>query len=130
MICNDSDWPEKLWRYQVNVAIDRIRYPMFGAAGANVSPCAFWPAVPAEPPVEITDEGPSNVLILQNLRDPATPLSGARELRGAFGDRARLVTADEGGHLSYLRLGNDCADDIATAFLRTGERPQHDVACA
>ena len=130
MICNDSDWPEKLWHYRVNVAIDRIRYPMFGAAGANVSPCAFWPAEPVEPPAEITDEGPSNVLILQNLRDPATPLSGARELRGAFGDRARLVTADEGGHLSYLRLGNDCADDIATAFLRTGERPQHDVACA
>ena len=109
VICNDSDWPEKLWHYRVNVAIDRIRYPMFGAAGANVSPCAFWPAEPVEPPAEITDEGPSNVLILQNLRDPATPLSGARELGEAFGDRARIVTADEGGHLTYLRLGNDWA---------------------
>ncbi|MFJ3404292.1 alpha/beta hydrolase [Promicromonospora sp. NPDC090134] len=129
VICNDSDWPEQVWRYQLNVAIDRIRYPMFGAAGANITPCAFWPSEPTEPQVEITDDGPSNVLILQNLRDQATPLSGAKALRAAFGDRARMVTADQGGHLSYLRLGNDCADDLATAFLRTGERPDSDVAC-
>lgn len=95
VICNDSDWPEQIWRYQLNVAIDRIRYPMFGAAGANV-------------------------LIVQNLRDPATPLSGAQELREASGDRARIVTADEGGHLVYLRLGNTCLDDIATEFLQIG----------
>ncbi len=129
VICNDSDWPEQLWRYQVNVAIDRVRYPMFGAAGANVTPCAYWPSEPVEPQVEITDEGPSNVLILQNLRDQATPLAGAQDLRDAFGDRARLVTADQGGHLSYLRLGNDCADDIATEFLLTGVLPADDVAC-
>lgn len=129
VICNDSDWPEQVWRYQVDVAIDRIRYPMFGAAGANITPCAFWPSEPAEPQVEITDDGPSNVLILQNLRDQATPLSGATALRAAFGDRARMVTADQGGHLSYLRLGNDCADDLATAFLRTGELPERDVTC-
>ena len=31
-----------------------------------------------------TDRGPANVLILQNLRDPATPLAGARQLRKAL----------------------------------------------
>ncbi|WP_369371611.1 alpha/beta hydrolase [Promicromonospora sp. Populi] len=129
VICNDSDWPESVWSYRLNVTIDRFRYPMFGAAGANITPCAFWPSEPTEPPVKITDEGPANVLIVQNLRDPATPLSGALELRRAFGDRARIVTADEGGHLTYLRLGNTCLDDIATEFLRTGERPEQDVAC-
>lgn len=130
VICNDSDWPEQVWRYQVDVALDRVRHPMFGAAAANITPCAFWPSEPAEPRVKITDDGPADVLILQNLRDPATPLSGARDLRAAFGDRARMVTADQGGHLSYLRLGNDCADDLATAFLRTGDLPERDVACA
>ncbi|MEV0699571.1 alpha/beta hydrolase [Saccharopolyspora sp. NPDC050389] len=129
VICNDSDWPEDVRTYQRNVAIDGFRRPMFGAAGANITPCAFWPSEPVEPPVEITDEGPSNVLILQNLRDPATPLAGARELRKAFGNRARMVTADQGGHLAYLVMGNQCANDIATKFLVTGERPQHDLAC-
>lgn len=40
-----------------------------------------------------------------------------------------MVTADQGGHLAYLFLDNQCANDIATNFLVTGERPQHDLAC-
>lgn len=129
VICNDSAWPEDVRTYQRNVEQDRQRHPMFGAAGANITPCAFWPSEPVEPQVEITDEGPSNVLILQNLRDPATPLTGARDLRAAFGDRARMVTADQGGHLAYLFLDNECVHDIATEFLVDGERPAHDLAC-
>lgn len=129
VICNDSDWPESTRTYRRNVAVDRVRHPLFGAAAANVTPCAYWPSEPVEPRVEITDEGPSNVLVLHNLRDPATPLAGARDLRRAFGDRARLVTADQGGHLAYLFLGNRCANDVATGFLVTGERPRHDLAC-
>ncbi len=115
--------------YQRNVAVDRLRHPMFGAAAANITPCAFWPSEPVEPPVRITDDGPSNVLILQNLRDPATPLAGAKDLRRAFGDRARMVTADQGGHLAYLFLDNTCANDVATEFLVTGKRPHRDLFC-
>lgn len=129
VICNDSDWPESVRTYQRHVAVDRFRHPMFGAAAANITPCAFWPTEPVEPPVRITDRGPSNVLIVQNLRDPATPLTGARQLRHAFGDRARLVTADQGGHLAYLYQDNRCANDLATRFLVTGRLPSHDVAC-
>lgn len=129
VICNDSRWPESVASYQRNVAADRQRYPLFGAAGANITPCASWPSEPIEPQVKITDEGPSNVLLIQNLRDPATPLAGAQKMRKAFGDRARMVTADQGGHLGYLKLDNPCADSIATTFLLTGERPARDVAC-
>ncbi|MEV6039299.1 alpha/beta hydrolase [Nonomuraea sp. NPDC052116] len=64
----------------------------------------------------------SNVLILRNLRDPATPPAGARHLRRAFGDRARMVTADQGGHLAYLFTKNRCANDLATEFLVTAGR--------
>lgn len=129
VICNDSDWPESVASYQRNVAADRQRYPLFGAAGANITPCASWPSAPIESQVKITDKGPSNVLLIQNLRDPATPLAGAQKMRKAFGDRARMVTADQGGHLGYLKLDNPCADSIATKFLVTGERPADDVAC-
>ncbi|GAA1955289.1 alpha/beta hydrolase [Amycolatopsis minnesotensis] len=129
VICNDSDWPRSVGTYQRHVAIDRARHPLFGAAAADITPCAFWPSKSIEPPVEITGRGPSNVLILQNLRDPATSLGGARKLREAFGDRARMVTADQGGHLAYLYLNNRCLNDIATEFLATGKRPAHDVAC-
>jgi len=130
VVCGDADWPESVRTYQRNVAIDRFRHPMFGAAAANVWACAFWPSDPVEPPVRIGDRGPSDVLLLQNLRDPATPLAGARKLRQAFGDRARMVTADQGGHGTYLFGSNTCANNAATAFLATGARPAHDVACA
>ncbi|GAB3435583.1 alpha/beta hydrolase [Actinophytocola sediminis] len=129
VMCNDTDWPESVATYQRNVEIDRVRYPMYGAGGANIWPCAFWPTEPAEPKVPITDDGPSTVLIVQNLRDTSTPLAGARKLRAAFGDRARMVTADQGGHLAYLILGNQCLNDTTTNFLLTGKLPRQDIAC-
>jgi pimeloyl-ACP methyl ester carboxylesterase len=73
--------------------------------------------------------GPSNVLLVQNLRDPATPYSKALNLRAALGDRARLVSVDAGGHGSYLDNGNACGDARVTAFLADGVRPARDVTC-
>jgi pimeloyl-ACP methyl ester carboxylesterase len=95
----------------------------------NIFPCAFWPYSAAEPPVRITSDGPSNVLMIQNLRDPATPYSGAMKMRAAFGDRARLVTVDSGGHGAYLANGDACGDQTVTAFLVNGTRPDLDVTC-
>lgn len=129
MICNDSRWPRSVQTYQRNVAIDRIRYPMFGAAGANIQPCAYWPEA-AEAPVRISDDGPTNVLLVQNLRDPATPLAGARQLRRALGDRATMVTADQGGHGVYPMGKNQCANHAVTTFLITGELPDRDYRCS
>ncbi|MGC7101890.1 alpha/beta hydrolase [Amycolatopsis lurida] len=128
VICGDTNWPEDVATYQRNVEQDRKRYPMFGAAGANIWPCAFWATEPAEPPVTITDDGPSTVLLVQNRRDPATPLAGAREMRRALGDRARMVTADQGGHGAYLSE-NACANNAVTRFLVDGTRPARDVSC-
>lgn len=128
VVCGDSRWPQGVETYQRNVAIDRVRYPMYGPYAANIRPCAFWPA-PVEPRVRITADGPSNVLMLQNLRDPATPLPGALRLRAAFGPRARLVTADQGGHVAYLNGTSQCADNAVSDYLAAGERPAHDTFC-
>ncbi|MFF1923567.1 alpha/beta hydrolase [Streptomyces sp. NPDC058221] len=129
VICGDSRWPRTVREYQRNVAVDRVRYPMLGGSTAGIGPCAFWPGNPVEPPVRIGDRGPSNVLLVQNERDPGTPLAGARKLRQAFGQRARMVTADQGGHGVYPYGRNTCANDAATAFLTTGHRPTHDLDC-
>ncbi|WP_250007980.1 alpha/beta hydrolase [Actinoplanes sp. M2I2] len=129
VLCGDSRWPKSVRSYQRDVVAYRLAYPLNGAGAANITPCAYWPA-PVERPVRIGDRGPSNVLMVQNLRDPGTPLVGARELRKAFGQRARMVTADQGGHGAYVLLAqNTCANDTVTTFLATGQRPQHDRAC-
>jgi len=128
--CGDSRWPGTVRDYQRNAAVDRLTYPMLGGTTANIKPCAYWPHERLEPPVRIGDRGPSNILMLQNERDPGTPLTGALKLRQAFGDRARLVTVDQGGHGVYPFGADTCAKNTATAFLTTGQRPATDVACA
>ncbi|MGY5136829.1 alpha/beta hydrolase [Streptomyces nigrescens] len=128
--CGDSHWPGKVRDYQRNAAIDRLKYPMLGGATGNIKPCAYWPDNRVEPPVQIGDRGPSNVLMVQNERDPGTPLVGAMKLRRAFGDRATMVTADQGGHGVYPFGRNTCANNTVTAFLTNGQRPAEDLACA
>jgi pimeloyl-ACP methyl ester carboxylesterase len=127
--CNDIDWPEDLATYRKAVAENRKRYPMYGAAPANVLPCAFWKFEPTEPPVEVDATGPANVLMLQNRHDPVTPAANAELLRQKFGSRARLVTAEESGHGVYVLGGNACALNLTTAYLVDGRMPARDTTC-
>jgi pimeloyl-ACP methyl ester carboxylesterase len=129
-ICGDVAWPTSIPGYARAVEASRRSHPLTAGMPVNIGPCAFWPYPPAEPPVRITPDGPSNVLLVQNLRDPATPYSGAMEMRRALGDRARLVTVDSGGHEAYLAHGNACGDRLVTEFLATGRRPARDAFCS
>ncbi|MFI6790946.1 alpha/beta hydrolase [Nonomuraea sp. NPDC050383] len=63
------------------------------------------------------------------MRDPSTPLSGARKMRQALGDRARMLVVDAGGHGSYVNSGNACGDRGVTDFLVTGRRPADGTIC-
>ncbi|AUS77005.1 hydrolase [Actinoalloteichus sp. AHMU CJ021] len=126
--CNDVEWPEDLRTYRRAVAEDRVEYPLFGAATANVMPCAYW-REPAGPPVEINDDGPTNVLVVQNQRDPVTPLRGGELLNEEFGERSRLLSVDGSGHGVYVLGGNPCALNVTTRFLVDGTMPERDLTC-
>ncbi len=128
-ICNDSAWPRDAAVYQKDVTESRAEYPLTAGMPRNAMLCAAWPFPPKEAPVRITDRGPSNILLVQNERDPATPLSGARKLRAALGDRAVMVVNDATGHDAYLANGTKCGDRLVSRFLATGERPEKDVYC-
>ncbi|WP_253886204.1 alpha/beta hydrolase [Actinokineospora diospyrosa] len=127
--CGDTYWSHDIGQYRREVEVNRARYPILGGMGANIWPCAFWPA-PIEPPVRVTDRGPSNVLLLQTRRDPGTPYAGALGMRAAFGDRARMVTVDTGNHGAYDPSTPSCAITEAHRFLVTGTLPRRDLACA
>lgn len=129
VICGDNAWPRQISTYRRNVAHDRVTYPMLGGATANVWPCAAWPYQPLEPAVQFSDQGPSNLLLVQNMRDPATPLSGALDTREAFGDRARMVTVDQGGHGVGLPYLNSCGFNAVIDYLVNGIRPATDKFC-
>ncbi|MFH8785869.1 alpha/beta hydrolase [Streptomyces roseoverticillatus] len=129
IVCNDVAWPRDVASYQRDVAVDRVRHPLTGGMPASITPCAFWKEAPAEKTTRITDRGPSNILMVQNLRDPATPYRGGLKMREALGDRARLVTVDAGGHGVWLDTGNACSDRAVSEFLVTGKRPAGDTLC-
>ncbi|MFF5049660.1 alpha/beta hydrolase [[Kitasatospora] papulosa] len=128
--CNDSRWPKSIAQYQHSTEVDRVKYPLVGGSMSNIGPCAFWPSNGIEPQVRIGNRGPSNVLMVQNERDPGTPLAGAKELRKAFGKRATMVTVDQGGHGIYPNASNTCANDAVTRYLTTGKLPVKDKTCA
>ncbi|CAM5617773.1 hypothetical protein GCM10010329_19290 [Streptomyces spiroverticillatus] len=132
VICNDVRWPAgpgTTAAYRRAVRADRTRYPLTAGFPANITPCSYWKWTPAEKPTRITSSGPSNILVVQNRRDPSTPYFGALKMREALGERARLVSVDKTGHGSYLGTGNACGDARVTAFLTTGVRPAADTSC-
>jgi hypothetical protein len=125
VVCGDVAWPRDPDRYRDAVRDDRRRWPATDGMPANIWPCAFWHRPPVEPPVRIIPGGRRNTLIVQNLRDPATPATGG--LRAALGAGAVEVTVDAGGHGV---LGNgSCADEHAAAFLTDGGLPAADQRC-
>ncbi|MFF4499750.1 alpha/beta hydrolase [Streptomyces sp. NPDC001401] len=128
-VCNDAAWPRDAATYQKGVDASRAKYPLTAGLPRSAMVCAAWPWQPKESPVRITDRGPSNVLLVQNKRDVATPLSGALKLRAALGRRAVMVTVNSTGHEAYLENGNACGDETVSRFLATGERPRRDVYC-
>ncbi|MFE9683210.1 alpha/beta hydrolase [Streptomyces sp. NPDC006285] len=127
--CNDGDWPRSAASYQADVDRSRAAYPLTAGMPRNATACAAWPEYPRQDPVRITGRGPSTVLLVQNERDPATPLAGARAVRDALGRRAVMVTVDGTGHDAYLGNGNACGDRTVTRYLTTGERPARDRYC-
>jgi len=129
VLCGDMAWSHSVDRYQAEFNVDKLLFPLFGALGSNIWSCAFWPNQPIEPLVSITSNGPSNILLVQNLRDPAAPYWGALGMHTALGQRSRMVSADQGGHAAYAFKHNTCANDIATNFLVDGVFPNSDKFC-
>jgi pimeloyl-ACP methyl ester carboxylesterase len=129
VVCGDADWPESPQLYQRDVRLYDRLFPIHGRAAANIWPCAFWAFEPREPAVEIDDLEGGRALLVQSLRDPATPYDGGAAMRLALGARSRLISVQDGAHVVAFNAINDCADGHATAFLVAGVLPR-DTYCA
>lgn len=130
VLCDDLAWPRSVEQYRRELQFDEQRYPMFGQLGSHIWACAFWKVPPREPIVNLTANGPANrILILNTLRDPATPLPGARRMRDSLGERARLVLVDGGGHAIFGLMDNTCATETVAAYLADGDYPTADATC-
>jgi pimeloyl-ACP methyl ester carboxylesterase len=132
ILCDDQ--PEPL------VSFDEYRaayktfardYPFFGPVLGG-SPLGCDPRLPAPQPddvvgdVRTTDAPP--VLVIGTTHDPATPYSGAQDLRARLG-KARLLTVEDTRHGGYA-IGNACVDRIVNRYLVSTRLPRAGARCA
>lgn len=84
-------------------------------------PCIFWPVQgEAERPAPLIAEGVTT-LVLGATADPITPFQNGENVFNRLAD-GYLVTTKDGSHIIYGR-GNDCPDEIVTAFLVEDKTP-------
>ncbi|WP_433253674.1 alpha/beta hydrolase [Streptosporangium sp. CA-135522] len=120
--CRDAAWPRDWARWRADMSKLHTRAPFLTWPNAWYNaPCAFWPE-PGGTPVKVQDspELPP-VMLVQAERDPATPYSGAVQMRALFGS-SRLLTVPGGNH-GVVFGGNRCADRYLIAYLRDGSLP-------
>lgn len=116
--------PEAYWR---DIQDHRADEPVFGPLFRMITPCAFWPTDPAEPPTRINNRHP--VLIAGATGDTTTPYSGQLVMHRAQSGSRMLTLAATVAHGAYLFEGNTCLDSAVNRYLLTGARPNRDTIC-
>ncbi|GGK89951.1 alpha/beta hydrolase [Sphaerisporangium melleum] len=125
--CGDGPWPRDPRAYLRDLAVYGERYPIFGPANANITPCAFWP--PAQDAGVRPGPGRApGVLVTVALRDVAVPPANGRAVAARI-PGSRLVTIDAQTHAPFPYFGDACLNDAVNGFLATGRLPAADLAC-
>ncbi|WP_370949561.1 alpha/beta hydrolase [Amycolatopsis sp. cg5] len=117
--------PETYWR---DMEKHRAAEPFFGSLARQITPCAFWPASPAEPPTRVDVAHPA--LVVGATGDPAAPYPGQQAMHAAI-HGSRMVTLDGAfRHGVYRSEGTNCVSEIVERYLLDGVLPAGDVKCA
>lgn len=89
--------------------------------------CSAWPGAARKPSGSTLGVGAAPILVIGNLRDPATPIGGTEQLASDL-DSATLVTSDSDGHGAYYS-GDSCVDGVVDDYLIQGKVPPASKAC-
>lgn len=126
LLCGDAAAPHDLSWYRRNIERSRAEAPLYGPMFNGVSPCAFWPNAPVEPPVRSGNAAPG--LIVQATGDPRTSYANGQGLHRRM-PNSRLITLEAGVHGVYGLYPNRCVYGQVNDYLRTGELPARDTVC-
>ncbi|WP_439661287.1 alpha/beta hydrolase [Lentzea sp. HUAS TT2] len=127
ILCNDTPFrgDRKSLEREGNQSVRK--YSLVG--GYQITgPCAWWdrPNVQLKRP---NSKGIESALMVQSVRDPATPLGGAQRAHAGFANSRMLTVLDEGDHGIYGFGGNNCVDDVVESYLVDGVVPAKDLSC-
>jgi pimeloyl-ACP methyl ester carboxylesterase len=127
-LCADRAAPRDPETYYRDIQAHRASEPLFGPLTRGITPCAFWPTDPIEPPTLVRNGSPA--LIVGADGDPRVPLPGQqamhRDLTGS-----RLITLT--GAFEHEVFGvedNDCVNTAVYGYLLNGNLPATDLTCA
>ena len=106
----------------------RTEHPLWSQlTGLLHDNCGAWPGRVRKPSGTSLAEGAAPILVIGNLRDPATPIGGTKQLAADLASGI-LVTSDHDGHGTYY-AGNSCVDSFVDGYLVQGAVPPSDQAC-
>jgi pimeloyl-ACP methyl ester carboxylesterase len=126
VLCNDTPFRGDRRSLEREGARSVQRYSLVG--GYQITgPCAWWdrPDLNLKRP---NGKGVGSALMVQSVRDPATPLAGAQRAHAGFAGSRMLTVRDEGDHGIY-GFGNDCVGDVVESYLVDGVVPARDLSC-
>ncbi len=124
--CNDTPWTGDRESLLAFSRAQGEAYPLIGWS-TLAQPCVFWDRPEAATLEPRTGAGVPPVLMVQNERDPATPIEGARVAREQFAGARLLEVLDEGDHTVYP--GNPCVDAAVEAFILDEDAKAEDSIC-
>lgn len=128
VVCDDGIQPSDPQAWPAAAARAERRAPGFGPLWTwSSSICAGWPFhSPGAYRGPFTKRAAGGMLIMNSTHDPATPYSGAQQMRLLRSD-SRLVTVPGWGH--GVQDTSGCASRIRHDYLVSGVLPKRDRTC-
>jgi pimeloyl-ACP methyl ester carboxylesterase len=128
VLCADRAASRDPETYYRDIQAHRADEPFYGPPLRSVTPCAFWPTPPAEPPTKVGNDVP--VLMVGSTEDTATPYSGQLAMHRALAGSRMVTLKEAGGHAVYLAYyGAPCVNTTVDRYLLDGVMPAKDVTC-
>ncbi len=127
IFCADAPASHDPEVYFRDIQAHRVDEPRFGPLTRNITPCAFWPTNPVEPPTRVHNSVPA--LIVGSTGDPRTTYPGQLALHRDMAGSRLVTLADAFVHLVYGAEENSCVTGTVNHYLLDGELPAADVTC-
>lgn len=134
--CLDRPWPRSLASWRAAAAAAGRAAPVFGQSIVWGSlACAYWPQRAYPLPASLRGSGGHAVLaagappilVVGNLRDPATPYRWAQALSRDLASGV-LLGWDGNGHTAYM-MGSSCVDNVVNTYLISLAVPRNGMVC-
>jgi pimeloyl-ACP methyl ester carboxylesterase len=125
--CGDRAVPHDPQVYWRDIQQHRRDEPYVGSLTRMVSPCAFWPVQPQEPPTRIANAEPA--LIVAADGDPRAIYANAAQLQKGLTEARLLTLKNARKHGIFGEYGNDCVDNRVVSYLVSGRLPATDLTC-